>query len=100
MEKVEGVRLKTYDEIGLAFEDLANGRIDAVCADTPVAADFALQNESYKGSLKIVGEPFTDEWYGIAVQKGNTAVLEAINRGIDKVVGTAKYKEIEKKWLR
>jgi polar amino acid transport system substrate-binding protein len=100
VEKVEGLKLKAYDEIGLAFEDLMNGRIDGVVADTPVAADFALQNESYKGKLKIVGDSFTDEYYGIAVKKGNTKVLEAINRGIDKVVGSAAYDKVEDKWLR
>ena len=100
IEKVSGVELKTYDEIGLAFEDLINGRIDGVVADTPVAADFALQSESYKGKLKIVGEPFTEEYYGIAVQKGNTEVLNAINKGIDKVVGTSTYDKVEKEWLR
>ena len=100
IEKIEGVKLKAYDEIGLAFEDLINGRVDAVVADTPVAADFALENETYKGKLKIVGEPFTDEYYGVAVQKGNQEVLDAINRGIDKVVGTGTYERIEKKWLR
>lgn len=100
IEKIEGVNLKTYDEIGLAFEDLVNGRVDGVVADTPVAADFALQSDSYKGKLKIVGEPFTDEYYGVAVQKGDQEVLAAINRGIDKVVGTSTYDKIEKEWLR
>lgn len=100
VEKVEGVTLKTYDEIGLAFEDLLNGRIEGVVCDTPVAADFALQSKTYKGKLKIVGEAFTEEYYGIAVQKGNTEVLAAINRGIDKVVDTDTYDKIEKEWLR
>jgi polar amino acid transport system substrate-binding protein len=100
IEKVAGVDLKTYDEIGLAFEDLVNGRIDGVVADTPVAADFALQSESYKGKLKIVGDPFTEEYYGVCIQKGNTEVLDAVNAGLDKVLGTAKYENIEKKWLR
>ncbi len=100
VEKVEGVGLKTYDEIGLAFEDLVNGRIDGIVADTPVAANFALQNEAYKGKLKIVGEPFTEEFYGVCVRKGNTQVLDAVNAGLDKVLGTTTYKNIEKKWLR
>jgi polar amino acid transport system substrate-binding protein len=101
IENVLGTKsLKTYDEIGLAFEDLVNGRIDGVVADTPVAADFALQNESYKGKLKIVGEPFTEEYYGICIQKGNTEVLDAVNAGLDKVLGTSTYESIEKKWLR
>ncbi|HEC60958.1 MAG TPA: basic amino acid ABC transporter substrate-binding protein [bacterium] len=100
IEKIAGVTLKTYDEIGLAFEDLVNGRIDAAVADTPVAADFALQNKNYKDKLKIVGKPFTDEFYGIAVKKGNTKVLETINAGLEKVLNTKTYKKIEEKWLR
>ncbi|MFW6181545.1 MAG: basic amino acid ABC transporter substrate-binding protein [Spirochaetota bacterium] len=100
VQKVDGVRLKSYDEIGLAFEDLVNGRIEGVVADTPVAAQFALQNETYQGKLKIVGEPFTDEYYGIAVAKGNREVLDAINRGLEGVLGTKAYERIEKKWLR
>jgi len=100
IEKVEGVELKTYDEIGLAFEDLVNGRIDAVVADTPVAADFALMNPNYKGKLKIVGEPFTEEYYGVAVKKGNKKILDAINKGLNAVVDTDTYTKIEDKWLR
>ena len=56
------------------------GRIDAVICDTPVAADFALQRAEYKAKLKIAGDPFTDEWYGIVVQKGD--------------------QELENQWLR
>lgn len=100
VEAAAGVTLKTYDEIGLAFEDLANGRIEAVVCDTPVAAQFALQNENFKGKLKIVGEPFTEEYYGVAVKKGNTKVLEAINKGLEKVLNTDTYAQIEAKWLR
>jgi polar amino acid transport system substrate-binding protein len=100
VEKVSGVELKTYDEIGLAFEDLVNGRIAGVVADTPVAADFALMNPNYKGKLKIVGKPFTEEYYGVAVKKGNTKVLDTINKGLKAVLDTDTYKQIEDKWLR
>jgi len=100
VEKVKSVTLKTYDEIGLAFEDLNNKRIDGVVADTPVAAQFALQNKNYKGKLKIVGKPFTEEYYGIAVKKGNTKVLDAINKGLKKVLDSGENKKIESQWLR
>ena len=100
VEKVDGVELKTYDELGLAIEDLVNGRIAGVVADTPIAADFALQNESYKGQLKIVGEPFTNEYYGVAVKKGNDEVLEKINEGLKKVLDAGKDEELKDKWLR
>jgi polar amino acid transport system substrate-binding protein len=100
IEKVGGVELKTYDEIGLAFEDMANGRVDAVVADTPVAADFALMNPNYKGKFKIVGKPFTEEFYGVVVDKGNTEVLDVINKGLNAVLNTDTYTKIEDKWLR
>ena len=100
IEKVKGVTLKSYDEIGLAFEDLVNGRIAAVVCDTPVAANYALQNQTYKGKLKIAGAAFTQEFYGVVVKKGNTQVLDMINAGIDKVLDTKKYDELKKKWLK
>lgn len=100
IEKVSGVELRTYDEVGLAFEDMANGRLDSVVADTPVAADFALLNPNYKGKFKIVGEPFTEEFYGVAIKKGNKEILDAINKGFNAVLNTDTYDKIEDEWLR
>lgn len=100
VNKIDGVELKNYDELGLAIEDLANGRIEGVVADTPIAADYALQNENYSDKLKIVGEPFTNEYYGVAVKKGNTEVLETINNGLKKVIEQGKVEELKDKWLR
>lgn len=91
---------KTYDEIGLAFEDLVNGRIDGVVIDTPVAANYALQNESFKGKLKIVGKPFTEEFYGVAVKKGNTKALNLINTGLKKVIDDGTETKLEAQWLK
>ncbi|MCF7929170.1 MAG: basic amino acid ABC transporter substrate-binding protein [Spirochaetales bacterium] len=97
---VEGVELKVYDELGFAIEDLANGRLSGVVADTPIAADYVLMNDTYKGKLKIVGEPFTDEQYGVAVKKGNTEVLEMVNAGLKKVIEDGTVEELKDKWLR
>lgn len=100
IKKVEGLELKGYDEIGLAFEDMAAGRISGVVCDTPVAADYALQRQEYKERFKIVGEPFTEEYYGIVVRKGNKKVLDMINKGIAAVKAKGIDKQIEEKWLR
>ena len=100
IEKVKGVTLRTYDELGFAIEDLINGRVAGVVADTPIAADFVLQNEAYSGKLKIVGEPFTDEYYGVVVQKGNTEILDQINDGLKAVLDAGKDEELKDKWLR
>jgi polar amino acid transport system substrate-binding protein len=100
VQQMEGAELSEYDEVGLAFEDLVAGRIDAVVCDTPVAADFALQREEYREALKIVGDPFTDEYYGILVQQGNSDLLEKINAGLDAVQSEGIDEQLETEWLR
>jgi polar amino acid transport system substrate-binding protein len=100
VKKVDGVELKNYDEIGLAFEDMAAGRIQGVVCDTPVAADYALEREEYKAKFMIVGEPFTEESYGVVVKKGNKELLDLLNKGIKAVQAKGIDKELEKKWLR
>jgi len=96
----DDITLKSYDEIGLAVEDLANGNIDAVVADNPIAADFVLGNDTYRDALMIVGAPFTEEFYGIAVKKGNEAVLAKLDSGLKAVIESGKRDELVNKWLR
>jgi polar amino acid transport system substrate-binding protein len=98
IDKVKDVKKKTYDEIGLAFADLDNGRIDGVVVDTPVAGLYVSQ--TYKDRIKVVGEPFTSEFYGVVVKKGNTKTLDLINAGLKKVLDSGEAKTIEEKWLR
>ncbi len=98
--KVAGLELKNYDELGLAIEDLYSGRIDGVVCDTPIAADFVLQNARYKNALKIVGKPFTEEYYGIAVNKDNPELLKKINAALAALKADGSLETLEKKWLR
>jgi polar amino acid transport system substrate-binding protein len=100
VKAADKINEKTYDDIGLAFEDLVNGRINAVVCDNPTAANYALQNDKYKGKLKIVGTRFTEEYYGVAVKKGNAKVLDVVNAGLKKVLDAGENKAIEDKWLK
>lgn len=101
VKAVDGIVSKTYDEVGLAIEDLFNGRIDAVVCDDPVAANYALANEKYKAKLKIAAviETGEVEYYGIAVKKGDTEVLDLVNKGIQAVKDKGLDKEFQKKWI-
>ncbi|MDR3673233.1 MAG: basic amino acid ABC transporter substrate-binding protein [Holophaga sp.] len=97
--KYKNIKLKSYDEAGLAVEDLFVGRIDAVVLDSPTARTYVLQNPRYKTKLKIVGSPFTDEHYGIALKKGNTKALAMINRGLEIIKKDGTLARIAHKWL-
>jgi len=100
VKKVAGVESKTYDEIGLAFEDMAAGRISGVVCDEPVAAHFALQKKEYKEKFKIVGKPFTKEGYGIVVKKGNKELVALLNKGIKAVKAKKLDTKIHTKWVK
>jgi polar amino acid transport system substrate-binding protein len=100
IKKAAGVELKTYDEVGLAFEDMAAGRISGVVCDEPTAIIYALQKKEYKSKFKIVGKPFTQEAYGIVVKKGNRDLLAQINKGIAAVKAKKIDQQLRKKWLK
>jgi peptide/nickel transport system substrate-binding protein len=92
--KAEVVR---YDEVTLAFQALANGDVDAVVADGPTSIDVVKANPEMK--IMVVGEPFTEEYYGIAVNKKRPEVLAAINNGLAAVKASGEYDKIYAKWF-
>ncbi len=98
--KVKGIIAKTYDDIGLAMQDLVNGNLDAVVCDDPVAAYYARHKKGFKDKLKFAGviENAEVEYYGIAVKKGNKEVLDLINKGIKAVKAKGIERELLKKW--
>jgi polar amino acid transport system substrate-binding protein len=98
--KGAGVELKTYDEVGLAFEDMAAGRIAGVVCDEPTAIIYAMQKKEYNTKFKIVGKPFTKEAYGIVVKKGNKELVAMINKGIAAVKKKKIDVQLRKKWLK
>ncbi len=100
IKKAKGLTAKSYDEIGLAMEDLFNGRLDGVVCDDPVAAQYALQKAEYAAKLKIASILETgDEYYGIAVKKGNKELVDLLNKGIKAVQEKGIDKTIRAKWL-
>lgn len=102
LDKHPDVIAKSYDEVGLAFEDLINGRIDGVVCDDPVATQFALLNPDYAKKIKIgFIIPAEDaEEYGFAVTKGNKELVELINKGIRAVKEKGIDQQLKAKWFK
>ena len=99
-DKIKEATLKQYDTPDLAMMDLLNKNIDAVIVDTPVAANYALQAEQFKGKLKIAAQIVTDERYGLTVQKGDPKkVLAVFNAGLKNVKANGEYDKIYQKWI-
>ncbi len=75
--------------------DLKSGTIDAMVADYVLATDLVKRDQS----LKIAGEPFTQEFYGMATKLGNNALMDEINRILREMKRDGKLDEIKNKWL-
>ena len=99
--RIAGNNAKSYDEVGLAITDLANGRLDAVIADDAVAADYALTNENFSKNLNLAFliEPEEPEYLGFAVKKGDAETLGLINSALAAVKASGEYDQIFKKWF-
>lgn len=89
---------KTYASIQEAFLDLVAGRVDAVLADTPIAKTW-LQLDDNRQKFGIVDQPIIDHaffgsGYGIAVQKNNVALRDALNQALVKIKANGTYQQL------
>lgn len=81
-DKYPGVQLQQYDTYSACIEALKNGAIDAVTTDEVILAGYAAQSP---GTFKIVGQPFSEENYGIGLKKDDTELQTKINDAITKM---------------
>ncbi len=79
-----------------AVMELVNGRCDVVVIDSATAQKYVGDN----AGLKIVEDSaaFESEEYAIAVQKGNTALLDMINKAIDAKLADGTISELGVKY--
>lgn len=94
-EEIADANVKVYDTYELAFLDLANGQIDAVIGDYPTAVAFVNQNSD---TLKVVGDVFTDENYGIAFCKGNDDLISQVNTALAELQSEGFVEELVVEW--
>ena len=95
-DDIENATVERYSKGFEAVNALLQDKIDAVIIDNEPAKVFVAQNEG----LTIVDEEFTVEEYAIAVQKGNTELLEKINGSLKKLKESGKIDEIIGKYIK
>lgn len=92
-------RIKTYDEVGLAMEDLLRGNLDAVICDDAVAKFYANKKQEYNGKFRIAFIPEEAEYYGFALRHEDADMVNKLNTAIKAVKEKGIEAEIAKKWL-
>jgi glutamate transport system substrate-binding protein len=83
----EPVLTDTYTN---CLEPLRSGQVVAVSTDNVILAGLAAQNE---GEFKVVGEPFTEEPYGIGLMKDDTEFRNWINDVLEASYEDGRYEE-------
>lgn len=74
-ENFPEVPTKEFDVYSACVEALLSGEVQAVTTDQAILIGYAAQDPK----LKVVGEPFTEERYGVGVAKEDAALQEHIN---------------------
>ncbi len=84
----------SYDGQVNSYEDLMNGRLDAVLLDHIIA----LYNVPGQPRLKMTGPPVGRLEYGIGVRKEDSKLLAEINRALDLMAKTGELGRILDDW--
>jgi polar amino acid transport system substrate-binding protein len=94
LEERKDLRVLSYDGQINAYEDLLNGRLDAVLMDHIIA----LYNVAALQGLKMTGPPVGRIEYGIGVRKEDTALLNEINGALSQMIASGELKHILEDW--
>ncbi len=71
---------------------LTSGGVDAVTTDDTILAGYAAQPEN-QGKLKVVGNTFSEENYGIGLEKGNTELCQDVTDAIQSMIDDGAWEQ-------
>ncbi len=92
---VAGATLERYSKGFEAIQALSQGKIDAVILDEQ-PAKYYIKDQT---NLHILDEAFADEQYAIAIKKGNTALVEKINKALAELKSEGTIDAIVAKYI-
>ena len=93
---------KTYDSTAVAFQDLANGNLDACMFDATQAQNFVEDNPDLGLVTNIMPYSYNEEYqvqeYVVLVPEGETELLSCFNDAIDQLQEDGTLDELIIKW--
>ncbi len=94
-QRISGAEIFSFENIGAAFLDMENGRLDAVINDEPTSRMIIFKRKS----AKLVGERLSKEQYGIAVRKTDSTLIAKINRALTLLRKDGVLDSLQNKWF-
>ena len=93
---IKDATVERYDKGMDAVQALSQGKIDAVVIDSAVAKKFVEETSG----LKTLDEAYAEEEYAIAIKKGNTALLDAVNKALSELKADGTVDSIIAKYIK
>ncbi len=84
-DEIPGVNLQEFATYSECVAGLVSKAVDAVTTDDTILAGFAAQDQ-FKGKLKVVGQTFSTENYGIGLETGATEMCTKVTDAINKMI--------------
>ncbi|HKY66399.1 MAG TPA: glutamate ABC transporter substrate-binding protein, partial [Acidimicrobiales bacterium] len=74
---------------------LQQGRVDAISTDDTILAGMAAQDPN----VRIVGDPFSEEPYGIGLPPGHPEYVQLVNAALEEMRTSGRWAELYAHWL-
>ena len=87
-----GVQLQEYNTYSKCVEELINGTVDSLTTDNTILAGYASQAQ-FAGKVKLVGQTFSTENYGVGIEKGNTEMCTQVTAALEKMISSGEWKK-------
>lgn len=94
----EPIVVRTYDSNADALMQLRTGRAAAVLTDYPPAAHLATEPRTRAHFQLASTAQYEPGLYGIAVEKEDAALRDAVRAALDRVIRSGEYVEILRRW--
>jgi polar amino acid transport system substrate-binding protein len=88
-ENAKGAQLVTFPSDAEMYSAIKAGQVDALLQDLPVNLD-----HTKDGKFEIVETYDTDEEYGFAIKKGNSELVDEVNKALTELRDSGDYQKI------
>ena len=99
MKRIPGTTVRTFNSAADAFLELNKGGCFAMLNDGPVNKYFLTQKASKSMNLTALDFVVSDDFYGMAVQKGNKKLLKELDDVLDEMRADGTFQKIYDKWF-
>ena len=86
--------IRSYENEATAYQDMQNGRLDAVVMDAPMSIYYSQFNPMFE----FVGEPIGRMEYAMTIRKGEEAFLKRVNEAIVALRDDGTLRRIYDRW--